>query len=305
MRHDKPALHIHKMKQNIALVLSGGGARGIAHIGVIEELKKQGFNISSISGTSMGALVGGIYAMGKLDVYKDWLCTLDKMKMFRLVDFTFRGQGLVKGEKLFNTLHELIDDCNIEDLPIPFAAVASDIINKKEVVFTSGSVLHAIRASIAIPSILAPVKTEDGLLVDGGVVNNLPIDRVKRTPGDILVAVNVNAAIPAEKPLTEENESPAKLGIYQEKIHHFYEYLHKINPLAREEKFGYFDIINKTISLINYHNCQLSLEKYSPDILINVSHECCATYDFYKGAEMIETGRRAAVKSLELYWDRV
>lgn len=301
MRHYKPAFISNKMKQNIALVLSGGGARGIAHIGVIEELEKQGFNITSIAGTSMGALVGGVYALGKLQVYKDWLCTLDKMKMFRLVDFTFRGQGLVKGDKLFNTLHELIDDCNIEDLPIPFAAVASDIINKKEVVFTSGSMLYAIRASIAIPTILAPVRTADGLLVDGGVINNLPIDRVTRTPGDILVVVNANAAIPADKPAINGNGHPSKQSVYQEKIRDFYDYLHKINPLAREEKFGYFEIINKTISLINYHNCQLALEKYAPDIVIDISHECCSTYDFYKGEEMIETGRRAAIKSLEMY----
>jgi len=289
------------MKQNVALVLSGGGARGIAHIGVIEELEKNGFNISSIAGTSMGALVGGMYALGKLEVYKDWLCALDKVKMFRLVDFTFMGQGLVKGDRLFNTLRELIDDGNIEDLPIPFAAVASDILNKKEVVFTSGSVLDAIRASIAIPTILAPVRTKDGLLVDGGVVNNLPIDHVKRTPGDILVVVNVNAAIPADKPAVQENETPARPSLYQEKIKNFYDYLHKHNPLAREEKFGYFEILNKTLSLMNYHNCQLALEKYSPDIVINISNESCATYDFYKGTEMIETGRRAVTRSLEMY----
>jgi NTE family protein len=292
------------MKQNIALVLSGGGARGIAHIGVIEELEKQGFNITSVAGTSMGALVGGLHALGTMDVYKEWLCTLDKMKMFRLVDFSFSGQGLVKGEKLFNKLHEFIPDTLIEDLKMPFAAVASDIINKKEVVFTTGSLLGAIRASIAIPTILSPVKTHDGLLVDGGVVNNLPIDHVKRTPGDILVAVNVNAEVPAEKPVLNGNGIQSKQSVYQEKIKDFYEYLHKINPLAREEKFGYFEILNKTISLINYRNCQLSLEKYSPDILVNISHECCATYDFYKGTEMIEIGRRAAVKALEGYMVR-
>jgi NTE family protein len=289
------------MKQKVALVLSGGGARGIAHIGVIEELEKQGFEITSIAGASMGALVGGLHALGTLGVYTEWLCALDKMKMFRLVDFSFRGQGLVKGEKLFNKLHEFIEDALIEDLKIPYAAVAADIINKKEVVFANGSLLDAIRASIAIPTILSPVKTKDGLLVDGGVVNNLPIDHVTRTPGDILVAVNVNAEIPAEKLLLNGNGAATKQSVYQEKMRGFYDYLHKINPLAREEKFGYFEILNKTISLINYRNCQLSLEKYSPDILVNVSHECCASYDFYKGNEVIEIGRRAAVRALEVY----
>ncbi|MDB5112643.1 MAG: rssA [Mucilaginibacter sp.] len=298
------------MKKKVALVLSGGGARGIAHIGVIEELEKQGFKITSIAGTSMGALVGGVYALGKLGAYKEWICTLDKFKVFRLVDFTFRGQGLVKGDKLFNRLRGLIDDAAIEDLKIPYAAVAADIINKKEVVFTKGSVWDAIRASIAIPTILTPVKTADGLLIDGGVINNLPIEHAKRSYGDILVVVDVNAPIPFEKPVVSVNGSLNKQSvngslnkqsIYHEKIRGFYDYLHKLSPISHEEKFGYFDIINKTISLITYHTSQMALEKHSPDILISISHECCGPYDFYKAEEVIEAGRRAAIKSLEAY----
>ncbi|MDB5138640.1 MAG: rssA [Mucilaginibacter sp.] len=289
------------MKQKVALVLSGGGARGIAHIGAIEELEKRGFKITSIAGTSMGALIGGVYALGKMEIYKHWLLTLDRMKVFRLVDFTFSGQGLVKGEKLFNKLRELIDDANIEDLKMPYAAIAADIINKKEVVFTKGSMLDAIRASIAIPTILTPVRTEDGMLVDGGVINSLPIEHVKRTPGDILVVVNVNAPIPFERPPANGNGTLSKPSVYQEKLRDFYDYLHKINPAKHEEKFGYFDIINKTMSLITYHTGQLSLEKYKPDILISISHECCGTFEFYKAEEMIAAGKSAAVKSLEVY----
>lgn len=290
------------MNKNIALVLSGGGARGIAHIGVIEGLERQGFTITSVAGTSMGALVGGIYALGKLHIYKEWICNLSKMKMFRLLDFNFSGQGLVRGDKLFNALRELIDDALIEDLHIPYAAVAADIINKKEVVFTEGSLLNAIRASIAIPTILTPVKTADGFLVDGGVINNLPIDHVKRQPGDILVAVNVNAATQVEKAETPmADHANGRHPGYQDKITDFYEYLHKLNPLKHDDKFGYFDVINKTISLITYHTCQLSLEKYSPDILVNISHECCSTFDFYRGGEMIELGKHAANKALESY----
>ncbi|MDB5018304.1 MAG: rssA [Mucilaginibacter sp.] len=289
------------MKQKVALVLSGGGARGIAHIGAIEELEKRGFKITSIAGTSMGALIGGVYALGKMEIYKDWLLTLDRMKVFRLVDFTFSGQGLVKGEKLFNKLRELIDDANIEDLKMPYAAIAADIINKKEVVFTKGSMLDAIRASIAIPTILTPVRTEDGMLVDGGVINSLPIEHVKRTLGDILVVVNVNAPIPFERPPANGNGTLSKPSVYQEKLRDFYDYLHKINPAKHEEKFGYFDIINKTMSLITYHTGQLSLEKYKPDILISISHECCGTFEFYKAEEMIAAGKCAAIKSLEVY----
>jgi NTE family protein len=290
------------MKQKVSLVLSGGGARGIAHIGAIEELEKQGFEIVSVSGTSMGAVVGGVYALGKLEVYKNWLYTLDKLKVFSLVDFTFSTQGLVKGDKLLNTIREFIPDANIEDLPIPYAAVAADIINKKEVVFTTGSIFDAIRASMAIPTIFTPVKTEDGLLIDGGVINNMPIDHVKRIPGDILVAVDVNAGIPADKPNSAKSETVEKQSVYQQKIKDFYAQLHKIAPfLHQEEKFGYFNVINKTLSLMTYRNTQVSLDKHPPEILISVSRDCCSTYDFYKAEEMVETGRRAAIKSLAKY----
>ena len=127
------------MNNNVSLVLSGGGARGIAHIGVIEELEKQGFNIKSISGTSMGSLVGAVYAVGKMQEYKNWIYTLDRLDVFKLIDFTFSSQGLVKGDRVFKKMKEFIPDTNIEDLEIHYAATAADIINNKEVVFTKGS----------------------------------------------------------------------------------------------------------------------------------------------------------------------
>ena len=293
------------MKQKVALVLSGGGARGMAHIGVIDELERQGFQITSIAGTSMGALVGGVYALGKMQIYQDWLYTLDKIKIFRLIDFNFNGQGLVKGDKLLHKMRDLIDDENIEDLPIPYAAVAADIINKQEVVFTKGSTLDAIRASISIPTILTPVKTEHGLLVDGGVINSLPIEHVKRTPGDLLIVVNVNAPIPKDKLSVSQHHKIAARVPYQEKIKVLYHRLHKISSLRREQKFGYFDVITKTLSLMTYHNAQMTLEKYAPDILINVSRESCGLYDFYKAEEMVATGRRAAVAGLKTYKDQI
>ncbi|MGF7039327.1 patatin-like phospholipase family protein [Mucilaginibacter lappiensis] len=293
------------MKQKVSLVLSGGGARGIAHIGVIEELERQGFDITAVSGTSMGAVVGGVYALGQMPAYKDWLFTLDKLKAFSLIDFTFRSQGLVKGDKLFNTMKAFISDANIEDLRIPYAAIAADIINKKEVVFTSGSIYDAIRASIAIPTVFTPVKSGDGLLVDGGIINNLPIEHVKRSPGDILVVVNANALIPVDKPLVPENKKAIKQSIYRQKIRDFYRQLSKIRPSRQKEKFGYFDVINKTISLITYHTTQLALEKYSPDILINISRDCCSAYDFYKAEEMVEQGKYSANKCIEAFKNKI
>jgi NTE family protein len=288
-------------KKKVALVLSGGGARGIAHIGAIEELLRNDFEITSVAGTSMGAMVGSVYAMGKMEQFRDWLLSLDKMKVFKLVDFTFSSQGLIKGDRVLTEMKKFIEDTRIEDLKIPFAAVAADLINKKEVVFTEGSVYEAIRASIAIPTVFTPVKQNKSLLVDGGVLNNIPIDHVKRKRGDILVVVNVNANIPIDKPAEPKKVSEEKLSVYKQKIAEFHDFFQDIFNSDKEEKLGYFDLIDKTIGLMIYHNAQSAIERHSPDILIKVSRDACATYDFYKAGDLVEIGRHAAKKSIEAY----
>lgn len=301
-------------KNKIALVLSGGGARGIAHIGVIEELEKKGFEISSIAGTSMGALVGGFYALGKLEDYKNWLYSLDRIKVFSLFDFTFSRLGFVKGDKVLRRLKEFIDDKNIEDLPLPYAAVAVDLINMKEVVFTRGSIFDAIRASVSIPTVFTPVKTEGGLLVDGGVLDNLPVRYVPRTEGDLLVAVNVNASIPVDKPLISKKEQKEKESVYQKKIKEFYNHLQKMAHLSQEEKsekkkaktheerLDFFNLLNRTISLMTNEIVHLRLEENKPDILMEISHDSCGIFDFFKAEEMIEMGRHTAKKSIDKYY---
>jgi Predicted esterase of the alpha-beta hydrolase superfamily len=289
------------MKQKVSLVLSGGGARGIAHIGVIEELEKLDFKIVSITGTSMGALVGGIYALGHLNEFKKWLYTLDKLKVFKLVDFTFSSQGLVKGDRVFNELKKFISDKKIEDLNIFYAAVAVDLLNKKEVVFKKGSIYEAIRASIAIPTVFTPVNMENTLLVDGGVLNNIPVNHAKRFPGDKLIAVNVNADIPLIKPTLLKKETETIQSIYRKKIKDFQNQLQKHNSSIKNENLGYFNLINKTISLMTDHITQTTIEKYPPDILINISKKSCGTFDFYKAEELVEIGRYSAQKILEVY----
>lgn len=286
------------MKQKVALVLSGGGARGIAHIGVIEELESQGYEITSIAGTSMGSVVGGVYAAGKLDVLKDWAYTLDKRKVLNLVDFTLSKQGLVKGDKVFGRMKRIIADTQIEDLRIPFAAVAVDLIRMEEVVFRSGSMYEALRASVSIPTVFTPVKTKDGLLVDGGVMNNVPIDKVERTTGDILVAVDVNANIPVYKPAITKKENEARQSTYKKRVLEFQRHLLGNGPKNSELNLGYFDLISQTISLMTNHTTQLLMERLSPDILIEVSLDSCELYDFYKAEEMVELGRHAAQRKL-------
>jgi NTE family protein len=286
------------MKQKIALVLSGGGARGTAHIGVIEELVAQGFEISSIAGTSMGSLVGGMYALGKIEEFKDWMYSLDRIKVFSLVDFSFGHLGLIKAERVLKAMKQFTGDANIEDLKVPYAAVAADIINNKEVVFRSGSLYSAIRASIAIPAVITPVKTETGILVDGGVMNNIPVNHVNRTEGDKLVVVNVNANIPVIHPVKSEKKKQEDLNIYQQKIKEFYAHLSKINPLHKEEKLSYIDLVSKSIYLMINHIAQMHLDHYEPDMLIEVSKEACNTFDFYKAKELIEMGRLATQNAI-------
>lgn len=287
------------MQKKVSLVLSGGGARGIAHIGVIEELEKQGYEICSIAGTSMGSLVGGMYALGKLEDFKNWMLSLDKLKVFQLVDFTFSSQGLVKGDKVLGKMKQFILDENIEDLRIPYAAVAVDILNKKEVVFTKGSVYDAIRASISIPSVFTPVKKDNTLLVDGGVLNNIPVNHVKRTPNDLLIAVDVNANVPVLKLQSSNKEIKEKQSIYQEKIKSFQLHLKNRFPETNKEKLGYFDLLSKTISLMAHTIAQMSLEKNPPDLLINISKQSAGTYDFFKAEELINRGRLATIECLK------
>lgn len=258
------------MKKNIALVLSSGGARGMAHIGIIEELEKHGYTITSISGSSMGALVGGIYATGQLPVLKEWLCSLDKKGVFDLIDFTFSSKGLIKGDRIMKKLQKMIPDQNIEDLRIPFCAVATDIVNCKEMIFSSGSLHDAIRASISIPTVFVPFNYNGKQLVDGGVLNPIPINRVKRRRNDLLVVSNVNARIPCKEILSE------------------------VKP-----DLGYFRLIKKSISLMISQVSVLTIEKYPPDILISVSRDSLDTFVFYKATEIIEVGKKAARKALK------
>lgn len=287
------------MRKEVALVLSGGGARGIAHIGAIEELLFQGYEISSIAGTSMGALVGGVYALGKMEEFKDWMLTLDRRKVFGLVDFTLSKQGLVKGDKVFNAMKEFIPDTDIRNLKIPYAAVAVDLNKMEEVVFRSGSLYEAIRASVSIPTVLTPVEKGEALLVDGGVMNNIPADVVKRKRRDLLVVVNVNANIPKPVLANSEEEIEKSDNIYTRKISEFRTYLKKILPEKDDNELGYFDLISRTISSMIYHNAQVNLETYDPDILIEVSRHSCGTYDFYKADDLIEIGRMATVEALK------
>lgn len=287
------------MNKNIALVLSGGGARGIAHIGVIEELEKRGYTITSIAGTSMGSIIGAYYAMGKLDVFKEFLLHVDKRKTFQLLDFSLGSLGLVKGDKIIKQLKELVPDEQIENLKIPYVAVATNLRTKKEVIFNKGSIYEAIRASISIPSFFTPVEVDDGLLIDGGVLNNLPLRYIKRFEGDSIFAVDVNADTPLIHLPDTKKDKEEKLSLYRQKLNEFNEQIEKLKPKGFSDAMKYFQLIEDTISLMMEQITKVHLANNPPGLLINISRNTCTTFDFFKSKELIEIGRLAAIKSLD------
>ncbi len=286
--------------KNVRLVLGSGGARGMAHIGVIEELQKSGFVIKEVAGCSMGAIVGGLYCAGHLDEYKHWLISLSRFDVFKLLDFTLSSQGIVKGDRVFKAIEQLIGYHEIDKFPIPFTAVASDLVARQEIYFRSGSLFKALRASVAIPTIFTPVIDGQRQLVDGGVLNPLPLNVVRREAGDWLVAVNVNANFPSQKKsiVPEVNEEKAA---YLRMLDHFRTQILRFDSKAEEtvEKLGFLDLLNKSYDLTLDRLTDLMIEMHKPDLVVNISRDACGIFEFYRANEIIEEGRIAFTKALE------
>jgi NTE family protein len=290
--------------KNVRLVLGSGGARGMAHIGVIEELEKEGFTIKEVVGCSMGAVVGGIYCTGHLPEYKHWLIGLSRLDVFRLLDFTLSSQGFVKGERVFREIEKLIGDHQIESLKIPFTAVATDVIGKREVHYRAGSLFKALRASIAIPTIFTPVVEGRSQLVDGGVLNPLPLNLIHRDLDDIVVAVNINANIPARDMVPVENKEKAA---YQKMLDAFRTQFLGIETKVEEkiEQFGLFDLLNKSLDMTMDRLTELMIDVHKPHIVVDVSREACGVFEFYRANEIIEEGRKAFQKSYRKYQTQI
>ncbi len=273
--------------KNVRLVLGSGGARGMAHIGVIEELEKEGFTIKEVAGCSMGAIVGGLYCAGHLVEYKHWLISLSRFDVFKLLDFTLSTQGFVKGDRVFKAIEQL-------------TAVASDLTTRQEIYFRSGSLFKALRASIAIPTIFTPVIEGQKQLVDGGVLNPLPLNLVKRDPEEWLVAVNLNANVPEVKKNSEPIVVNEERGAYLRMIDQFKTQLLRFDSRAEEtvEKLGLFDILNKSYDLTQDRLTELMIEVHKPDLVIDIPRDACGVFEFYRANEVIEIGRNAFKKAL-------
>ncbi len=289
-------------KQTISLVLGSGGARGYAHIGVIEELLEHGYEIRSISGSSMGAMIGALYACGKLEVFKEWILALDLLDVAKLVDFSFTGTGIIQGDKVFQVIEEMIGDVMIEDLPIAYTAVATDLIKQKEVWIQKGRLLDAVRASVAIPSILTPKKIGERYLIDGGVLNPLPIAPTVSDDTDSTIAVNLSANVTKNYKIHIPKIEREKENGIQEI---FFDMAQKAEELFSREKkstfgeMGMFDIMGRTIDIMQNAVLDCKMAGYSPDIIIGVPYNACGFYEFNKAYEMIELGRIIAKEHLK------
>jgi NTE family protein len=271
--------------KNVALALSSGGARGLAHIGAIEELEAQGYHICSIAGCSMGALIGGVYAAGKLEAFRNWMKTIDRKKMLELTDFSLSLNHLVKGSRIIEAIMEFVPDMAIEDLPIPYCAVATDLKAGREVVFDKGSLFEAIRASISLPSFYEPVQRDGMVLIDGGVINPIPLNRVKRQAGDILVGVDVSGHdYKAQWEIKEKQQERRKHDkSLKAKV------LDKLIPDNID--FNYLTLLSRTSSLMIRQNSILMAQLMNPDILVDIQMTRYGSFDYDKSEKIITLGR--------------
>ena len=328
---------MEKNNKNVALVLSSGGPRGFAYIGAIEALEEHGYTITSIAGTSIGSLVGGIYAAGKLAEFKEWLYSLNAWEVFSLMDLSIGKNHFVKGERIIEAIMEIVPNVKIEDLPIPYRAVATDLYTGREVVFDHGPLFRAIRASISIPSLFRPVKYGLTTLIDGAIVNCLPLNRVERTEGDLLVAFDVNDVDEEEISLILHREHEARLmdkrfelEVHEELLDVIHDFKHDtdMSLIKRLKHAGsrsmevlkdvfnyrrafneddsldygenYYDLLDRTFSLMNHKNTELMLELYNPDILVKMPFDSYGEIsDYAKAREISDRGYQLMKEALE------
>jgi NTE family protein len=320
------------LTSGVSLVLGSGGARGYAHIGVIEQLLEQGFRIQSIAGSSMGALVGGVYAAGKLDQYRDWVGSMQKYDVWRMLDWTMSGGGFIKGDRIIGALRDLVGETSIEDLSIPYTAVAVDIDTQREVWMSLGSLFDAIRASIATPTIFRPHRYHGRMLVDGGLLNPVPVSATLRDLTDCTIAVDVNAlAEPLDSEATAQTASllatdRAALSAleqddrgvagqaspdvlepqdttapdpYRKKVGKLVDSLLE-SPTHRADMHepGLVELFVRSLETVQATITRLKLAAQPPDLLITIPRNACAFYEFHRAEELIEIGRRRTREAL-------
>lgn len=323
-------------KKEVALVLSSGGPRGFAYIGAIEELLARGYRITSIAGASVGSLIGGVYAAGRLNEFKHWLFSLDSSKVFPLMDFSLSKSYFIKGDRVIETIKEIVPDVNIEDLPIPYCAIATDLYTGEEIVFREGKLFEAIRASISIPSMFRPVEWQHRILIDGGLANTFPLNRVMRKRGDLLVGFNVNAVdaksinqylvkrkivrdsmsglqedaqTALSDTLREEKGWQAKIRKAIQTVSDFHqarelreEQERLLNEEAGRNKIptdaeeNYYTILDRSFSIMNHSIAKMNIALNPPDILVEMPFDSYDSIPDYGKGQAIAEEGRRLMK---------
>lgn len=319
-----------RKSKSIALSLGGGGARGYAHIGAIRQLEKHGYVITAVAGTSMGAVIGALYAAGKLDDFEKWARTLTKLDVVGLMDFSIEKAGAIKAERILTVVDDMLQGINIQDLRIPFTAVATDLLAHEQVLFRSGPATLALRASVAIPGVITPVIIDGRLLGDGGLVNPVPVSPLKAAGAKKIVAVDLSQGRlvnPFEKEITEhflkravretvaasrtkaaevaakpESRKLAKqLGV-DTKIQNIVN-IPEETPLQKiindvPKAITSADVILMSIQTMQQKLTAIEFDKHKPDLVVGVPVDACGILEFHQAKPMIELGEKLTLEAL-------
>ena len=305
------------MGKNVALVLGSGGARGLAHIGAIEALEERGYTITSIAGCSMGSIIAGMYAAGQLKEAKEWFLQVDMQLIWRMMDINLlSSNSLVKGERIIKELQKIVPDRPIEDLNIPCTIVASDMISTDEVVFRTGSLFEAVRASISIPLFFKPVQIGGRLLIDGGILNPLPLHVVERQQGDILVAMDISGkdSMPVDtdyKPIDVDSKiaelNARGIAVPKTVENQIKQWSKKVDDILekRAKDLGryvnFFGLLDRMSDMQIQQSTLLSLRLTPPDVHAVMRQYAYNTFDFDKAEKIIADGKRIMNETLERY----
>jgi NTE family protein len=302
--------------KRVALALGSGGARGYAHIGVIDELRDRGYDIVGIAGSSMGALVGGLQAAGKLDEFADWAKSLTQRAVLRLLDPSLTAAGALRAEKILDAVRDILGEVTIEELAIPYTAVSTDLLSGKSVWLQRGSVDAAIRASIAIPGVITPHVFDGRLLADGGILDPLPMAPIAAVNADFTIAVSLagsEAGGRYEPTDTEPRATTEWLSRMWRSTTALFERTGASpdepteelvdasdkDPVDAVPRLGSFEVMNRTIDIAQAALARHTLAAYPPDVLIEVPRTACRSLEFYRAAEVIDIGRELAVTVLD------
>jgi NTE family protein len=288
-----------RAKPMVGLALGSGSARGWSHIGVIQELEAMGIHPGVIAGTSIGALVGAVYVSGQLQDFTDWVTKLSVRDVVRLMDFTFSG-GFVKGERLFGYFNEHHPNPNIEDLQQRYVSVSTEMNTGREIWVTQGPVLQAARASCAIPGLFTPVKLNERWMLDGGLVNPVPVSAARALGADVVIAVNLNAQLVGLH-LSAAGRQEAELAADEESAlapdaaaktkgfwHRVIGYLESGDP----ERPGFFDVVASSVNIMQDRLTRSRMAGDPPELTLLPRLEDFALMDFHRAAEAIAEGRR-------------